>query len=119
MAVDHRELARAIVEECWLDDAGLDRMETLIAADYVHHSAFGDVPFEGFRNGLGWVDSVFADRSYRVRHVVVEGDLVAVYLDWSATRRGDGESVEGRGAYHFRLADGLIAEDWDVFFPMN
>ena len=116
---DPTELARTIVEECWSDDAGLDRMATLVGPNYVHHSAFGDVPFAGFREGIAWVDGVFADRSYRVRQILVEGDLVAVYLTWSATRRADGAPVEGRGAYHFRIADGRIAEDWDVFFPMS
>ncbi len=62
---------------------------------------------------------MFADRSYRVQQVVVEGDPVAVYLTWSATRRADAAPVEGRRAYHFRLAGGLIAEDWDVFSSMS
>lgn len=97
---DPAELARTIVEECWSDEAGLDRMATLVGPGYVHHSAFGDVPFAGFREGIAWVDGVFAD------HL-------------SATRRADGALVEGRDAYHFRIADGRIAEDWDVFFPMS
>jgi len=113
------ELARTIVEECWVDEAGLDRMESLVAADYVHHGAVGDVPFAGFREGIAWVDGVFAERSYRVEQTVVEGDLVAVLLTWSAIRRADGSAVSGRGAYHLRVADGRVAEDWDVFFPMS
>jgi predicted ester cyclase len=113
------ELARTIVEECWSDEAGLDRMAALVAPGYVHHSAFGDVPFAGFRQGIGWVDGVFGDRSYRAEHVVAEGDLVAVYLTWAATRRADGSRVTGRGAYHLRVANGRVAEDWDVFFPMS
>ncbi|HUK96089.1 MAG TPA: nuclear transport factor 2 family protein [Gaiellaceae bacterium] len=113
------ELARTIVEECWADEAGLDRMESLVAAGYVHHSAFGDVPFAGFREGIAWVDGVFAERSYRVEHIVAEGDLAAVYLTWSATRRADGSAVSGRGAYHLRVTGGRVAEDWDVFFPMS
>jgi len=114
-----QELARTIVEECWADEAGLDRMEALVTPDYVHHSAFGDVSFSGFREGIAWVEGVFADRSYRVEHTVVEGDLAAVYLAWSATRRADGSVVSGRGAYHLRVAGGRVAEDWDVFFPMS
>jgi hypothetical protein len=42
---------------------------------------------------------------------------VAAYFEWRGTRAADGSAVEGRGAYHFRLTGGLIAEDWDVFFP--
>jgi hypothetical protein len=32
-------------------------------------------------------------------------------------RRVDGTAVDGRGAYHCRVADGRIVEGWDVFFP--
>ena len=72
---------------------------------------------DGFAKGLEWVDSIFADRRYRVEHVVAEEGTVAAFLSWTATRRSDGAAVEGRGAYHCRLEDGLVAEDWDVFFP--
>lgn len=108
-----------IVEECWSDEAGLARMEEHLAAGYVHHTAgFGDWDFAGFKQGLEWVDGRFGDRTYAVEHVVVEGDLAAAYLRWSATRRADGTAVTGNGAYHCRIADGRIREDWDLFYPM-
>jgi hypothetical protein len=69
---DLRELVRAIVEECWSDEAGLERMGGLVTAGY---------------------------------------------LRWRGTRRDDGSAVDGRGAYHCRIEDGRVAEDWDVFFP--
>ena len=49
---------------------------------------------------------------------VVEGDMAAAYLTWSAVRAEDGARIEGRGAYHCRFRDGRVAEDWDVFHPM-
>lgn len=116
---DPRKLVRVVVEECWPSLDGLDRLEELVAPAYVHHTPFGDLDFEQFRAGLAYVESVFTDRAYRVEHVVVEGDLVAAYVSWTATRVADGSPVEGRGAYHCRVAGGLVAEDWDVFFPMS
>jgi len=44
---------------------------------------------------------------------------VAAFIVWSATRRSDQSPVAGRGAYHCRLDSGLVAEDWDVFFPSS
>lgn len=114
-----RELVRVVVEECWPGLDGLDRLEQLVAAGYVHHSVVGDVPFEGLRKGLEWVETVFTDRSYRVEHTVVEGDMVAAYVSWSGTRQADGTRAEGRGTYHCRVAGGLVVEDWDVFFPIS
>jgi hypothetical protein len=114
---DPRELVRSVVEGCWSDSGGVERMRGCVASDYIHHTAWGDCDFEQFREGVEWVDSVFADRRYRVEHVVAEDGMVAAFLTWTGTRRADGSAVEGRGAYHCRIADGLIAEDWDVFFP--
>lgn len=116
-AVDPRDLARTVVEECWADADGVERMRGLLAPGYVHHTAFGDWTFDQFAAGLEWVETQFGGRTYSVEHIVCEGDLAAVYLRWSGTRTTDGTAVEGRGAYHFRHEDGRIAEDWDVFFP--
>jgi len=117
--VKPRELVRVVVEECWPGLAGLDRLQEFVAPDYVHHTPFGDLDFEQFRSGLAYVESVFTNRAYRAEHVLVEGDLAAAYVSWTATRVADGSAVEGRGAYHCRIAEGLVAEDWDVFFPTS
>ncbi len=93
-------------------------MEEHVAPGYVHHTPFGDWDFAQFRKGLEWVDSRIGDRSYRVEHSVVEGGMAAAFIVWRGTSRADGSPVEGRGAYHCRIGDdGLIQEDWDVFFP--
>jgi ketosteroid isomerase-like protein len=117
--LDSRELVRTIVEECWSDPAGLERMREHLAEGYVHHTVMGDWTFEQYGRGLEWVDSNIADRTYRVEHILIDGDLAAAYIAWTGTRRADGSHVEGRGAYHCRLEDGRIAEDWDVFYPLQ
>jgi SnoaL-like domain len=115
--VERVELVTTIVEGCWSTPAGLDLMATLVAPDYVHHTPFGDGDFDAFRAGLRYVDELFSDRRYRLVHMVDDGHLVAGFLTWSATRVRDGSAVVGSGAYHCRLADGLVVEDWDAFFP--
>ena len=119
MATAPGDVVRLLIEECWSDDSGLDRMAGLLAPGYVHHTPWGDWSFAEFRTGMEYVDSVFAGRRYRVMHVISEGDLVAAHLSWTATRRADRSAVDGRGAYHCRLAGGLVAEDWDAFFPAS
>jgi ketosteroid isomerase-like protein len=114
---DAAGLVRTVVEECWSDAAGVERMARLVADGYVHHTAFGEWSFERFRAGLEWIDAQIGERRYQVEHVVVDGDMAAAYLRWQGVRRVDGTAVDGRGAYHCRVADGRIVEDWDVFFP--
>ena len=88
-------LVRALIEECWSDQAGLDRMAGMLAPGYVHHTPWGDWDFTQFRAGLDYVDSVFRERRYRVVHVVDDGRLVAAFLAWSAVRRADQSPVDG------------------------
>ncbi|HLK43198.1 MAG TPA: nuclear transport factor 2 family protein [Thermoleophilia bacterium] len=116
-AEEIRALVTTIVEQCWVDGAGLERMRGLVATGYVHHTAFGDWSFDQFVAGVGWIDERIGDRGYRVEHVVVEGDLAAAFLRYRGTRREDRSAVDGRGAYHCRILDGRVVEDWDVFFP--
>jgi predicted SnoaL-like aldol condensation-catalyzing enzyme len=115
--VQRHDLVRTLVEECWNTAGGLERMATLIAPRYVHHTPFGDGGFDDFGAGLRYVDGLFADRRYSVVHLVDDGVLVAAYLTWTATRVTDGSAVVGSGAYHCRIVDGLVEEDWDAFFP--
>lgn len=111
-------VVREIVETCWSDDDGLARLEQLVTPDYVHHTAAGDWTLAQFTAGVAWVAQRLDARRYRVEHVVVEGDLAAAYITWTARRVDDGTRVEGRGAYHCRFRDGAVCEDWDVFHPM-
>ena len=112
------DVVHEIVETCWSDDAGLRRMAELVTDDYVHHTMAGDWDLAQFVAGVVWVADRLEDRHYRVEHVVVEGDMAAAYVSWSARRSTDGALIEGRGAYHCRFRDGAVCEDWDVFHPM-
>lgn len=115
---DAAELVRMLAEECWSDDAGIEAMSAFVAPDYVHHGLPGDWTFEQWKAGPAWVDGYFANRVYDVQHVLVDGDMAAAFIRWRATRRSDGSPVVGVGAYHCRIVDGLIHEDWDAFFPL-
>jgi len=116
---DPRTLVRTVVEECWSDPAdGAKRMASMVSSDYVHHTPYGDWSLDEFFGGLDWLDTHFSDRRYRVIHLVVELPMVAAFIEWTAIRVADGRAVDGRGAYHCRVADGLVHEDWDVFSPM-
>jgi len=114
------ELVRTIVEQCWAEPAGAERMRGLVTDDYIHHSPMGDWSFDQFAAGLEWIDSRIGERSYRMEHLILgDNGMAAAYLSWTGVRREGNEPVEGRGAYHCRIRDGQIAEDWDVFFPAS
>jgi hypothetical protein len=85
-----------LIEECWSDQAGLDRMADLLTPGYVHHTLWGDWSFAQFRAGMDYVDSLFSGRRYQVVHLIDDGRLVAAFLSWSAVRRADQSLVDGR-----------------------
>jgi predicted SnoaL-like aldol condensation-catalyzing enzyme len=114
---DPRELVRTIVEQCWSDEAGIERMRGLVTDDYVHHTPMGEWSFDQFCAGVAWIDGRIGERRYLAQQVLADGDLVAAYITWTGIRSEDGSPVDGRGAYHCRLRDGLVCEDWDVFNP--
>jgi ketosteroid isomerase-like protein len=115
--VGHEAVVREIVETCWSGEAGARRLGELVTADYVHHTVMGDWGLDQLVGGLAWVATRLEDRRYHVEHLVASGDMVAAYVSWSARRADDGTAVDGRGAYHCRFRDGLVAEDWGRLPP--
>lgn len=68
-----------------------------------------------------WRDA-FPDLEMRLRHLVVQDDLVAVSLTLHGTHRGTwlgitptGRVVAVEEMMFFRFADGLLVEMWEVF----
>ena len=101
----------------------IEELASLAGVGYVHHTMSGiELDITGFQTGFAQVLAAFPDMRYTIVHCVVGGDHAACYLRAEATHRGSffgieatGTVVEFRGCYHCRVADGLIAEDWDVF----
>jgi SnoaL-like polyketide cyclase len=71
---------------------------------------------------VAYLSAAFANFEYTLAHILAEGDLVAAYLRASATHHGEfmgvpttGRALEAVVAYHARVNNGRIVEDWDVW----
>lgn len=115
-----KAIVRRIID-CW---NALDwrAFEALLAPDYVHHAARIDLDLEGFRRGAAGMSAAFADVHYAIDHLLAEGEMVAAYLRVRATHGGEfmgvpatGRNLEAVVAYHARVRDGRVLEDWDVW----
>jgi steroid delta-isomerase-like uncharacterized protein len=116
----NKTIVRRVIE-AW-NTLDWDAFEALLAPGYVHHAAHTDLDLEGFRCGAAYLSAAFANFEYTLVHVLAEGDLVAAYLRVSATHHGEfmgvpatGRALEAVVAYHARINDGRIVEDWDVW----
>lgn len=114
----------------WLNlwnEHALDKLDALVAADYVHHGSSGNnLNFDGFQKGFGTILRAFPEIHYIIVHLIAEGDQVAASLSSTATQQGaffgiapTGSHTTFRGVYHCRILNGKIVEDWDVFDLLN
>jgi predicted ester cyclase len=107
---------------CW-SNHDIDGLADFAAADYVHHMMGGqDGNLDAFQAGFAAVVAAFPDITYVTTHVISSHDLVATYVVGTGHHEGaflgiapTGAVATFRGAYHCRIEDQKIAEDWDVF----
>lgn len=118
----NKALLRTVIEQYWTSAEGLEELVQYIAPNYVHHTPFGDLTFDQFCYGLGVIRTFSPVLRYSVTHVIAEGDLYVVHLRSVMTHTGavddiapTGKVIECTGAYHCRIVDRKIVEDWDVW----
>jgi predicted ester cyclase len=106
----------------WYEPDRIDELRALVADDYVHHGANGDLTFDEFAAQLVYLAAAFGRPSFTIVHVLAEDDLVAAFIDYEAVHTGEfvgipatGRKVSTVGAYHCRIADGRVQEDWDAW----
>jgi predicted ester cyclase len=120
MAVDaNRALVRRYLDI--YNDAAWDRLAEVLAPDYAHHSNDDVLSPAQFIRGASWIRAGLPDFHVDAVDLVAEGDRVACRWMGTGTHRGSmfGEAPTGapitlHGITEFRVADGLIAEDWEA-----
>jgi predicted ester cyclase len=124
----NKETLRRYVDECW-NEKNLSILGDLITPDCPHHMN-GPVNFkgpEGFRMAIEQWTKAFPDIKVNVELEMWEGDTFASRGTLTGTHRGElkfpqmrsaipptGKKIELEFACIHRMADGKIAETWDV-----
>jgi steroid delta-isomerase-like uncharacterized protein len=118
---DNKALVRRFGEA--MNSRQLDALDEIVASDFVRHcQATPEVDvrsLEGFKEFLRQDAVVFPDSVQTARHVVAEGDLVAVWATYEGTQRGpmgpfppSGRRMSLDFAAFLRIENGKIAEMW-------
>jgi predicted ester cyclase len=117
---DNKALVRHIIEDLWHSREGLEQLSHLVAPNYVHHAAFGDYDFAGFRGGLGSFIDACPDVRHMITHLLAEGELVGAHVKMTGTQTAafgaiaaTGKTLTLSGMYHCRIVEGRLVEDWD------
>jgi hypothetical protein len=118
----NKAVARSFVD-AW-NDRDFDRFDTLMAEGAVLHISGGDLPCDpaGTRAIAEEWTTAFPDWRFTLLALVAEGDKVVAHMPYSGTLRGEIVGVQPTGRpctvdeiVIFRVADGRIAEAWEVY----
>ena len=122
-AEDNKALVRRTVEQIW-NAKSLQKLDELIAADYVGHFAVLPAPLAGrdaFKQFASSYFAAFPDIVFTIDDLVAEADRVVLRWTAKGTHQGplmghpaSGKSVTVGGVWTHRVAQGRIAEQWGV-----
>lgn len=122
MSQHNKDLARRVIDEIWTGRR-LDLIDALYAEDFRCHVEPGE-DWVGRGDVRRWVErmhEMLEGFEERVEDLVAEGDRVAVRTHlsgvWRHTTEGGREErrrVSSPGLLLYRIADGRVAEQWEV-----
>jgi steroid delta-isomerase-like uncharacterized protein len=120
MSIDHNKaIVRAFAEA--IDDRDWERLDELVAPDFVRHSASAPAvrSREELKAYLRSEFETFPDAREAIEDILAEGDKVAVRHRFQGTQHGQlgpyppsGRTMSADYLAIYRLADGVIVESW-------
>ena len=116
----NKKLVRTYLEEVF-NKRQPGETDRFVAADVVEHNPNLPQGLEGKKRFVTAVLAGFSDYRGEIVEILAEGDKVVVRMQWSGTQDGpflglppSGNKVRFSTADFFRIANGKIAEHWDV-----
>lgn len=86
------------------------RVDEFFAPDYIQHSPLAATGAQGLKDFLDWARARSPQAEHRVKRLFVDGDYVIAHVHVIINPGERGNAVVDI----FRIADGRIAEHWDV-----
>ena len=119
----NKEIVRHLTEEVWTN-RNLTVADEFIAAGYVGHDPSQPEPIrgpDGFKQFAAMYQAAFQDAAVMIDDQIAEGNLVVTRWTGRGTHSGElmgiaptGKEVTVSGITISRLADGKIAEEWQL-----
>lgn len=118
---DNKALARRLGEA--IDERQWDLLDRIVAPNFIRHcqaTAQADVrSLVAFKEYLQQDAAVFPDSTQTLKHMVAEGDLVAIWVTYAGTQQGQmgpfppsGNRMQVDFGAILRVEDRKIAEMW-------
>jgi steroid delta-isomerase-like uncharacterized protein len=123
---ENKDLIRRYLEEC-IGRNDMSLMDELLAENYIWHTpSLGDLDLQAYKQFQPSVLAGFPDGHWVIEDMVAEGDRVAWRWTFCGTHLGafmgipaTGREVRMSGMIISRIADGRIAEEWEIYDAMG
>ncbi len=122
MSEENKALVRQYYQEAMGDLSGI---EEIVAPTFVDHHFPPEMPHgpAGVRKFFTeFMGSIFSDGRIEIDFLLAEGDKVDCHFVFYARHTGDGAGIAPRGnsirlpaISTFRIADGKLAEAWEIY----
>jgi predicted SnoaL-like aldol condensation-catalyzing enzyme len=106
--LNHRLVAQMYEEV--LQPLNSSRVDRFFAPGYIQHSPLAATGAQGLKDFLDWARARSPKAEHRIKRMLVDGDYVIVHVHVIINPGERGNAVVDI----FRIADGKIAEHWDV-----
>jgi predicted SnoaL-like aldol condensation-catalyzing enzyme len=114
MATDeNKDVVRRFINEV-LSGGHLDRIDELLAPDYVNRAFGADLP--AFKAMLPSLVSALPERRVDIEELIAEGDAVVARYTMEMRDAG-GKTLSVRGLTYYRVTEGRIVEDEPITTP--
>jgi predicted ester cyclase len=112
---ENKVIAQRIWEEL-LNAGKTEKMNELIAIDYVYHGPGGHEikGIEGMKKFITWVHTSFPNIHFTVNDLIAEGDRVVSFWTMKGTHKSN-KQLEQQGIIISRVVNGKVVEDWEIF----
>ena len=116
----NKAVYRNLMDQVW-NRRDLSAIDRFLAPDFIEHNKNIPAGVASRKQFVTAVLAAFSDYHAEVEEVVADGDIVVARVQWTGTQDGP---FQGRPPTHrklrfwtadfFRVADGKLAEHWDV-----
>jgi len=106
----NKEVVVAFYKEAHFDGDVDGAIARYVGDTYVQHTPAAEDGVDGLRRYINAFLATFPDAKGDIRHVLADGDLVAVHAHWTGLLGKNGDV----GVDLFRVKDGKLVEHWDV-----
>ena len=118
----NKTIVRGFIEA--YNERKLDLVDDFVSPDYIDHS--NNVGREGLKQLIAMGLNSFPDWHETIEDIISEGDKVWVRLTYTGTHKSEfmgltptGKKIKSKAVDIYRIADGKLAEYWNVTDNVN